>query len=200
MIAPEAAAVFNLYQVKDFLDAETCSEIVAELRRSPEMPATTYGRSESAVVDVRTRKVARISPSQVTIARVSKLLWERRDEVGAHSGLLLGNIETPQFLRYQVGDFFVAHQDGNTGMLRLDREKSRKISVIIFLNRQSETPELGTYDGGSLVFSEWRPGRERGELRLAGETGRLVAFPSDLTHEVEAVTRGERYSIVSWYG
>jgi predicted 2-oxoglutarate/Fe(II)-dependent dioxygenase YbiX len=200
MIAPEVTAIFNLYQVKDFLDARTCGEIIAELCRSPEMPATTYGRSESGVVDVTTRKVARVNPSQVTIERVSKLLSEQREEVGVHFGLPLGDIETPQFLRYQVGDFFVAHQDGNTGMLRLDREMSRKISVIIFLNGQSETPEADTYDGGSLVFSEWRPGRKRGELRLSGETGMLVAFPSDLTHEVQAVTRGERYSIVSWYG
>ncbi len=200
MNAPAAAAVFNLYQVKDFLDAQTCREIIAELCRSPDMPAKTYGRSESGFVDVTTRKVARVHPSSVTVERVSKLLLARRAEIGAHFGIPLGNIESPQFLRYQVGDFFVAHQDGNTGLLLLDREQFRKISVIIFLNRQSETMEAGTYDGGSLVFSEWRPGRKRGELRLTGERGMLVAFPSDLTHEVTSVTRGERYSIVSWYG
>ncbi len=199
MIAPEAAAVFNLYQVPDFLDARTCSEIIGELCRSRETPATTYGRSESGLVDETTRKVARVTLSPSTVERVSNRLLDHRDEVGAHFGMQLGDLESPQFLRYQVGDFFVAHQDGNTGLLRLEREQSRRISVIIFLNRQSETPEAGTYEGGSLVFSEWRPTRQRGQLTLSGEAGMLVAFPSDFTHEVTAVTRGQRYSIVSWY-
>jgi SM-20-related protein len=34
---------------------------------------------------------------------------------------------------------------------------------------------------------------------LIGEPGLLVAFRSDVLHEVEAVTHGERYSIVSWF-
>lgn len=98
-----------------------------------------------------------------------------------------------------MGDFFVAHQDGNTGLLRLDREQSRKVSVVILLNRQSEAPETDAYCGGSLVFSDWR-GSGRRELRLPGEAGTLVTFRSETTHEVIPVTHGERYSIVSWYG
>ena len=54
--------------------------------------------------------------------------------------------------------------------------------------------------GGSLVFTEWRAGRTMGQYRLIPEQGMLVAFPSELTHEVMPVTYGERYSIVSWYG
>jgi predicted 2-oxoglutarate/Fe(II)-dependent dioxygenase YbiX len=96
-----------------------------------------------------------------------------------------------------VGDFFVAHQDGNTGLLRLDSDQSRRISVSIFLNRESEVPETESYCGGSLVFHDWR---NRKQYRLIAEAGTLVAFRSETTHEVIAVTSGERYSIVSWYG
>jgi len=141
-----------------------------------------------------------LMPSSETVERVRRRLLTTREEVGAYFGISLTGCEDPQFLRYRVGDFFVAHQDGNTGLLLTEQEQSRKVSVVIFLNRQSETPETGSYGGGSLVFSEWRPGRSRGQYSLTGEAGTLVAFPSETTHEVIPVTRGERYSIVSWYG
>jgi SM-20-related protein len=199
MTTPDGADRFNLYLVSGFFDVRVCVEIVGELRRAPESAATVYGRGESGAVDERVRKVARLAPSRETVERVKQRLLECRGEVGAHFGMSLSVCEEPQFLRYRVGDFFVAHQDGNTGMLLSEREQSRKVSVVIFLNRQSETTEPDGYGGGSLVFSDWRPGR-RGEFRLSGEAGTLVAFPSETTHEVIPVTHGERYSIASWYG
>ena len=197
---PETPHGFDLYLLKSFLDAEACREIVAEMRRAPVSPATVYGRGESGSVDERVRKVTRLAPARETVERVRRRLLECRGGVGEHFGIGLGGCEEPQFLRYRVGDFFVAHQDGNTGMLRSEREQWRKVSVVVFLNRQSEVPEAGAYGGGSLVFSDWRGGRGRREFRLAGEAGTLVAFRAETTHEVIPVTHGERYSIVSWYG
>src|SRR5260370_23269017 len=200
MISADVAAQFNLYLVRGFFDARTCEEIIAELCRAPDKPAPVYGLRESGAVDERVRKVSRLMPSAETVERVRRRLMECRAEVEAHFRISLSGCEDPQFLRYRVGDFFVAHQDGNTGMLLSDREQWRKLSVVIFLNRQSETPEAGTYGGGSLVFSEWRPGRSQGQFGLSGEAGTLVVFPAETTHEVIPVTEGERYSIASWYG
>ena len=139
-------------------------------------------------------------PAAETVARVTARLLEARESLSAHFKVHLTACEDPQFLRYREGDYFVAHQDGNTGMLFGAREQRRKVSVVIFLNRQSETPDAGAYGGGSLVFSEWRPGRTAGRYDLAGETGMLVAFAADTTHEVTPVAWGERYSIVTWFG
>lgn len=194
------ALPFNLYMDRSFLSAPLCLELIAELARASESPATVYGRSVAGTVDDRVRKVARLSPAPETVERVTRELLQAREKVEAHFGLRLTTCEEPQFLRYRVGDFFVAHQDGNTGMLSSDAEQSRKISVVVFLNRQAEAPEPGTYGGGSLVFTEWRANRDRGRYELAGEAGAFVAFASDLTHEVTPVTWGDRYSIVSWYG
>jgi predicted 2-oxoglutarate/Fe(II)-dependent dioxygenase YbiX len=85
-------------------------------------------------------------------------------------------------------------------MMLSEREQFRKVSVVIFLNTQSDVAAPGSYSGGSLVFTEWRPGRDQGQFALVAEPGTLVAFPAETTHEVTPVTSGERYSIVSWYG
>lgn len=196
----KAGGGFDLYVIRNFFDAGTCAELLAELRRSAAAPATVYGRGEPGSVDERVRKVSRLTPPRETSERVLRRLSERRAEVGGHFGLSLGGCEEPQFLRYGVGDFFVAHQDGNTGMLRSERELWRKVSVVVFLNRQSEAPGGDAYCGGSLVFSEWRAGRGREELRLRGEAGTLVAFRAETTHEVLPVTHGERFTIAGWYG
>ena len=188
---------FDLHLVKGFFDPETCRELIAELRRSPNVPAVTYGQGGPGSVNERVRKVERLMPSIETVEYVTRRLIDNRQKVGEHFRISLSGCEEPQFLRYRVGDFFVAHQDGNTGLVLLDTDQSRRISNSVFLNRESEAPETDCYCGGSLVFSDWRAGRE---LRLNGETGTLVAFRSETTHEVTPVTHGERYTIVSWYG
>lgn len=194
-------APFDLRLIRNFFDAETCREFIAEMRRSSVSPATVYGRGESGSVEATMRKAARVMPSQETVEHVMRRLLECRREVGEHFGVSLSRCEEPQFLHYRVGDFFVAHQDGNTGLLLSDREQSRKVSIVIFLNRQSQTPETDAYCGGSLVFSNWRASSpDRRECRLPGEAGTLVAFRSETTHEVIPVTHGERYTIASWYG
>jgi SM-20-related protein len=193
-------AGFDLYMVRSFFDAEMCRKLLNEMRRCTTVPATVYGPGESGSVDERMRKAARLMPSRETVEHVTERLLYYRGEVGEHFGMSLTSCEAPQFLRYRVGDFFVAHQDGNTGLLRSDREQSRKVSVVIFLNHQSEAPLTDAYCGGSLVFSDWRASQGREEFRLSGEAGTLVTFRSETTHEVIPVTHGERYSIVSWYG
>src|SRR5258708_28217345 len=122
---------------------------------------------------------------------------DHRERVAEHLGIMLSSCEEPQFLCYRTGDFFVAHQDGNTGLVRLDSDNLRRVSVSIFLNRQSEMSEGDAYCGGSLVFSDLR---SSGKFEFAGEAGTLVAFRSEITHEGIPVTHGERYSIFSWYG
>ena len=199
-MTPDPAAAFNLYLNQGWFEAGECAALLAELSRAPEAPATVYGRADAGAVDARTRKVARLMPTPQTVETVTQRLLDTRETLSAHFRIPLTRCEEPQFLRYREGDFFVAHQDGNTGMLMGDREQSRKISAVIFLCRQSGTPEAGAYGGGSLVFSEWRAGRTPGRYGLAGEPGLLVAFPADTTHEVAPVTWGDRFSIVTWFG
>lgn len=186
---------FDLFTLRDFFDTPTCAEIVAEMRSAAGGPASVYGSSEAGAVEERVRRVTRVAVSRETFELVRRRLSEYRSEVERHFDMRLGDCEEPQFLRYRVGDFFVAHQDGNTPLLRLDRERARRVSLIVFLNAQSNAPADDTYGGGSLVFSALRAE----PLRLIADAGTLLAFRAETTHEVTPVTHGERYTIVSWF-
>lgn len=199
MHTTELIASFDLLIEENFLEESTCKEIIADGSSAAEVPATVYGGSANGTPDERVRKATHLSPSPATIELIKRRLLDYKSTAERHFGLKLSVIEEPQFLRYRVGDFFVAHQDGNTGLIRLDTESSRKISVVIFLNDQNERPRPGTYGGGSLKFSDYRARPGQREFVLSAQSGMLVAFRSETTHEVMPVTRGNRYSIVSWY-
>ena len=181
--------------VKDFIDAKTRRKLINEMRSSPVSAAVIYGKGEAAV-DERVRRASRVLPSADIVAFVNRRLEEQRRHLEAHFGIELSGCEQPQFLCYRVGDFFVAHQDGNTGLVNLETDRTRRVSVTIFLNNQSGERQSGTYCGGSLVFSDLRTDTRR---EVVGEAGMLVAFRSETTHEVTPVTHGERYAIVGWY-
>ena len=120
----------------------------------------------------------------------------RKPEIEAHFGIALNECEDPQFLRYEEGDFFVPHQDGNTPMV-WDDSRFRRISAVIFLSERSEAPAEGTYGGGALLF--YAPWPKQGRIAAGAKPGSLVTFRAETTHEVTPVTHGVRYTIATWF-
>jgi SM-20-related protein len=175
----------DLFVVKHFFEPRVCDAMVAEMKVTKASAATVYGKGTSGSIDANVRNTLRVSPSNETVDLVTQRLLSFKQAVEKHFSLTLDECEDPQFLRYREGDFFVAHQDGNTGLLRLDTER-RRISTVIFLNRE--------YYGGALVFTNLSS-----RYQMPAEPGTLVAFRSETTHEVTPVTHGERFSIASWY-
>ena len=171
---------FGLFVKEEFFDERMCNAITAEMCSGEGNPATLYGSTKA--IDERVRKSTRHTPTLHVAQLVSQRLLECKSEVEKHFGVSLRCVEEPQFLRYGVGDFFVAHQDGNTGMLRLDQE-SRLVSVVILLSRGAEVPEENAYCGGALVFHDRHTNRAPQEL-LPRKPGTFVAFRSETTHEV----------------
>lgn len=201
MTSVETPLGSNPFLIRNFFDAQTCEKLLAELRSAQSSPATVYSDAASSAINERVRRATRIIPSVETTEFIKSQLLERKQAVEEHFQISVSDCEDPQFLRYGVGDFFVAHQDGNTTLLRFDRERIRSISVVIFLSNQSDVAERGNYCGGSLILHELGANVSRADrgIHLYGELGTLVAFRPETTHEVTPVTHGERYSIVCWY-
>jgi predicted 2-oxoglutarate/Fe(II)-dependent dioxygenase YbiX len=187
----------DLLVIKDFLDAQTREEIVSEMRSASGAAATVYGTEAAGAVETRVRKATRVVVSPQTRERVMLRLLDGQAAIEEHFGITVGECEEPQFLLYKTGDFFVAHQDGNTPLV-FDDTRFRKVSVIIFLSTQSAEPLPDTYGGGSLVLHEPYPNYDISHP-ASNNPGTLVAFRSETTHEVMPVMHGERYTIVSWY-
>ena len=180
------------FLLEAFLDPPTLDAVLAEARAAAGAAATVHGhRTEVAT---RVRHATRLAVSDTTRLFVERRLSDVTPSLMERFGVALSAHEPLQFLRYETGGFFVAHQDGNTPLIR-DRTLDRRISIVIFLNAQGPLP--GGYTGGELVFHAPYP---HGDQRQAvvGAPGSLLAFRSETTHEVTMVTGGERYTIVTW--
>ena len=120
--------------------------------------------------------------------------------------------EAFQYLTYSEGGHYVPHVDSNLDQAyEWDDEgknmsifdvkdayklgKIRKISTVHLLNDDFEGGEfmmyrLNTKDGS--VIAE--------ELNVPLKAGDCLVFPSCVMHTVKPVTKGKRYSIVTWFG
>lgn len=185
----------DVLEIPGFLAPPAREELLAEVRAAAGAAANLLGRDGTAAADLRVRRTTRVEVSPATRARVHRWLEGARERLAAHFGVPLGEAEEPQFLRYQAGDFFVPHQDGNTPMV-WDDSRHRRVSVVLFLAPRSAGAAEGAYGGGSLVF-HGAPGAPVAEA--AAEPGSLVAFRAETTHEVTPVTHGERYTVVTWF-
>ncbi|HEX8255690.1 MAG TPA: 2OG-Fe(II) oxygenase [Thermoanaerobaculia bacterium] len=186
----------NWLVLDEFLDEPRRVALLAALRHADSAAAVVYG-GRAAGVDRRVRSAQALDVDHALRDSVMTLLDAARARIAAHFDVALARAEEPQFLRYEPGDFFVAHQDGNTGLVRTESEQ-RRISAVIFLNEQSSEPAEGSYGGGELVLHGRYPDFDK-RYPLPARPGSLVAFRSETTHEVTPVAHGYRYTIVSWY-
>lgn len=189
--------MIDLLHIERFLDDATRAEIVAELERAHGAPATVLSADMGGRMDTA-RRTTRVAVSPETRALVRQRLMERKTQIETHFGVAVAECEEPQFLRYETGDYFVPHQDGNTPMV-WDDSRFRRISAVIFLSAQSEEPAPDTYGGGALVFHGPYNTAPNERVAAAAEPGTLVTFRAETTHEVTPVTHGVRYTIATWF-
>jgi SM-20-related protein len=191
-------ARLGLFATKELFDKSLCASICIELST---VPGHFVPVGRTGEVDTTIRSARACKPSPEIRSRVSAKLEELRPELGRHFGLTLVGFEKVQFLCYHPGDFYVPHRDCDSDLDAPAFIRARKVSVVLFLNAPGEPLETGAYCGGSLTFYGLMPDPrlESYGFALDGEEGLMIAFRSDLLHEVTPVTHGQRYTAVTWY-
>lgn len=110
-----------------------------------------------------------------------KALWQHIKTVNdeRYGFQLSGLYENLQLTLYPPGGHYKWHEDNMEPAFT-----TRKLSLSVQLS------DPDSYEGGELViFPNERPPRTRGTIAF---------FPSFVTHKVEPVKTGERYSLVAW--
>lgn len=139
----------------------------------------------------RVRNASLVEPGRQVIRQIENRLEGCRERVGASLQLDLGEREGPGFIRYPAGGYYRAHVDCGVDP-QWPAARRRAASIVLFLN--SSGPDGGDFEGGRLrLFSSDEA------IDVIPEAGLLVAFPSDVLHEVTPVERGTRDTIVDWF-
>lgn len=192
----------GVVEVRNFLDVTTCERIIAEICESKRTPATSYRDGRAKSVDEQKRRVLRASVSSGLHSLVGERLREHKRMLEESFGAPLADWEAPQFLQYRAGDFFIPHTDSSLAGGSQHFIKRRAVSVVIFLNGESDEVAEGRFGGGSLVLYNLLPDPrcDRMGFPIKAEPGLLLAFPSHIFHEVTPVKHGTRYTVVTWFG
>jgi len=174
----------------DFLTPNECRLIRQGMDRGAVEAAEVLeggARQDSCV-----RNASLVEPQGPFIHLVETRLEACRRLIGTSLQLALGEREGPGFVRYPDGGYFRTHRDHGRDPAWPGAER-RAVSMVIFLN-SSDRVRDGDFDGGVLRLFQ-----PDGDVEVVPEAGLLVAFPSDVPHEVTEVIGGTRDSIVDWF-
>jgi SM-20-related protein len=190
----------GLFVTEDFLNHDSCRRLVAELKTASFEKATIVKDGHDGVLDENSRKVSCISVAEETWSAIRQQFQDIKPKLEEHFCISLSmKCHGPDFLTYQEGSFYRPHRDASERAP--DHINKRRVSVVVFLNPQSQEPAPDSFGGGGLAFygllngPQW----EKCAFTLQPAPGLLVAFRSDLLHEVQPVTFGERHTVVTWF-
>ena len=191
----------GVYTVEGFLDRPTCELVKAEMRAGGHAPAKVYDREWRYEEKASHRSTLQVEVGEGVNSLVRGKLLEMRAALGRCFGVEVSDCQGPTYLIYKPGDFFEPHKDESQKPGAPDHVSRRRVSAVVFLSDEDTDGRGGEYAGGSLGFYGLLkdPRCAHIGIPLKGRAGLLVAFRSDVFHQVTPVERGERFTIVSWY-
>ena len=187
----------DYYFWKSEISHENCQKII-NLSEDNWNEASTFASEVDIQMKVGVRKSDIV---WITEQWVYDLIWSYMYEANENAGWKYDIVaaESCQITRYTKGGFYSWHKDANGShntARNLPNNKflhgnSRKLSMSILLNDD--------YVGGDFqMHGPSERGREVAFTPVSGE-GSVIVFPSFIEHQVTPVTKGIRYSLVTWF-
>jgi len=167
------------------ISAESCDDMIYDLRQLPPIQAETFNQAGDLEKNQHRSSIVR----WVEDPQVKDMLWWYVQEANRLAfGLDVQKVGSVQFTEYSASQ--AAHYDWHHDVNWLgETAYDRKISVVLQLSDPS------SYEGGDFEFNEVEsPAPDQLKTK-----GTILCFPSVLQHRVSPVTKGTRYSLVSWF-
>ena len=194
MVTNDLMAALGVYIDKTFLDKERCKAIIEEMHRVPKNQSTVYKTEKGSHLDTNIRKTNFSKVSKETYWSIMNSFMDLKPHLEEFFNIPLLGIEVPEFLYYSSGSFFTPHKD-----ILAEQDNPRKISTVLFLNQQNNNNQDGGYEGGELCLYGLNEAFPNNGFAMPTSQGLLVAFRSEIMHEVKPILSGTRCSLVVWY-
>ena len=175
------------------LTPEQCDELISIGQNEPKINATIGTTEKITKLDEKYRKSI-ISWIPFTKAVPSYQVIRQWMEVTNNNYFGFDTVqlsEQGQYAEYHKGGFYNWHMDSNIEMASMPTV--RKISMTLLLNDSKD------FEGGNLeIFCGETLDSEKNKYKL--KQGHAVFFASFLLHRVMPVIKGNRKSLVMWFG
>jgi len=180
------------------INAKGIEELVNHIESSPLTDLSVFDSEEANKASEPRWKVEKDTrdtqtvPLGHTAPKIEGLLRDAvHNIINPFYGIEVEGSELPQILSYGIGGHYKPHIDGESvwcsprGERIWKKSTDRDLSLVFYLNND--------FEGGDFIFPEHK-------VRVRPEPGMMICFPSNhhYLHGVEPVTKGKRYSIVTW--
>jgi len=197
----ELLSRLGIYVNTRFLPQTLCDRFSQTMAPASGEAAEVYAGAGSGVDTSIRRTREMIVPAELRAEFQSRLAAAMPALTG-HFARPLTVSDDLAFLVYEPGDFFKPHRDraSRDAAAGGNETHRRRVSVVVFLNRQASPPGDLEYAGGDLTLFRLidDPAWRDVGFPVAAEPGMLVAFDSTTLHEVTPVTAGLRMTVVEW--
>ena len=170
------------------LNEEQCDTLIHHLEGRYEYQDPTIGFGQENIInkDYRECQIAWADPTKEK-ALVESLWYYAQRANRDHFNLDLQYINQIQLTKYIGSETNPGKYDWHHDINWMEPKTfHRKLSISVILN--------DGYDGGLFIFGNGLP-----QLPTNAQTkGTVIVFPSMHLHQVTPVTKGNRYSLVTW--
>ena len=183
---------FLIYR-ENFLSGDECDKIIEELDTEDLEDGQLVGDYEEGIIN---KNVRRTLNKDIIFDRYKKPFDDTNLFNRVESALKIANIQyfnydvegidKLRFLKYGIGGRYEWHTDYGRHECSM-----RKLTGIIQLSDSND------YEGGDFEFG-LTDTEGSGLLKGNRDKGCLLVFPSFLSHRVVPLTKGKRYSIITW--
>jgi predicted 2-oxoglutarate/Fe(II)-dependent dioxygenase YbiX len=181
----------GVFVKRDFLDPETCADLRRQMAEAEARPSPVGTLEGDVKVLVEKRNALLVDLPEAPCRLMEDRLKAVQPQVEAVTKDSYSGLRPMQWLLYGPGHYHRPHTDYYD-----EPDWERRISILTFLNGEADKGEE-TFSGGELVLYGLL-GPERG-IPVRPEPGLAVGFRADTVHEVRPVTRGRRYTALSWF-
>jgi predicted 2-oxoglutarate/Fe(II)-dependent dioxygenase YbiX len=180
---------FYIKKTKNFLDKQTCEKLIKQIDKCVWEDHEFYFSKNNISKKISGEQELEITTEQVPLSNlIMEKIWQEIHDYIKHINLPWFNSWTGytlvRFNRYKKNKKMAEHCDHIQSMFDGNRKGVPILSVLCVLN--------DNYLGGKFTMF--------GNEEIKFKQGDLIIFPSNFLypHKVGTVTKGTRYSFISW--
>jgi len=170
----------DCYLVRDAVSEAFCDKLIQEYSK-PEvdkLPPFIGGREGTIDLDIRNVQRLQLPLYAGIGATLTAIGLNVNHEIWKYD---ITHSNQSEFLMYDVKGKYETHVDTFHGR----SDEVRKLTILVFLNDDFEGGKFYIANGHNRMYPEQKKGT-------------VLIFPSFMPHGVESITKGIRYSIVTW--
>jgi len=169
---------------ENFLSLSQCQKLMRYLETGKATDSELAGNYDNDLVNKKVRDNKEVVINNEKLNNKLKMVFELSNQ--SIWKYYIQELEKVKILRYENGGKYKWHTDMGS-----KETSTRKLTAVVQLSDET------LYEGGNLEFGITDDSGEK-NYTAPRTRGSIIIFPAFLSHRVTPITKGRRYSLITW--